>query len=160
MCISIFIIDIYDIMHIYILIFLYSMSKKKKGGNPGLTQIFSKSKKDITKLISVHDSIIILLSFGALFIHIRPLIAAQQSVLWNMSKLFLSKLALLMLHDGICGSFHNKATIHASALHCVTNSNLDKDNFDMLYKIIAEQPSLINDQCTIWKKNKYAIIYW
>ena len=47
----------------------------------GLTPDFSKSKKDITKLISVHDSIIILLSFGTLFIHIRPWMAAQQSIL-------------------------------------------------------------------------------
>ena len=40
-------------------------------GNQGLTQHFSKSKKDITKLISVHDSIIILNSFVhcSLFIH-------------------------------------------------------------------------------------------
>ena len=28
---------------------------------------------------------------------------------------------------------------HVSALHCV---NLDKESFDMLYKMIAEQPSL------------------
>ena len=51
-----------------------------------------------------------------------------------MSKLFLSKLALFALHDGICKSFHNKATIHASALHCVLWQNLDEDSFDMLYK--------------------------
>ena len=36
-------------------------------GNPGLTPNFSKSKnKDTIKLISVHDSMIILLSFGTL----------------------------------------------------------------------------------------------
>ena len=32
-----------------------------KQGNPGLSQNFSKSKKDITKFIAVHDIIIILL---------------------------------------------------------------------------------------------------
>ena len=48
---------------------LYSMSLKK--GNPGLTPNFSKSQKDITNW--VHDSIIILLSFGCM--------ATQQSIL-------------------------------------------------------------------------------
>ena len=43
-----------------------------KKGNPGLTQNFSKLKNDITKIISVHDSIISLLQFGILFILIRP----------------------------------------------------------------------------------------
>ena len=51
-----------------------------KKGNPSLTPNFSKSKNYITKLISVHDSIIILLSFGTLFIHIRPWMAAPQSI--------------------------------------------------------------------------------
>ena len=37
------------------------------------------------------------------------------------------QVGLFVLHDGICGSFHNKATINASA-------NLDEDSFDMLYK--------------------------
>ena len=40
----------------------------------------------------------------------------------------------LCMHDGICGSFHNKATINASALLCVLWQNLDEDSFDMLYK--------------------------
>ena len=73
---------------------------------------------DITELISVHDSIkiIILLSFGTLFIHIWPWMTAQQ--------LFLSKLALFALHDGICGSFHKKTT----------EQNLDEDSLNMLYK--------------------------
>ena len=53
----------------------YSASKKKRRGNSGLTPNFSKLKKDITKLISVHDGIIILFSLG---IHIRAWIAAQQ----------------------------------------------------------------------------------
>ena len=62
-----------------ITISLYSMSIKKR--KPGLTPNFSKPKKDFNKLISVHDSIIILLSFGTLFIHIWPWMAAQQSLL-------------------------------------------------------------------------------
>ena len=96
---------------------------------------FSKLKKDLTKLISVHDSIIIsLLYLGTLFVHIRPWMAAQKSILKNMSKVVLSKLALFVLHDGICGSFHNKATINASALLGVLWQNMDKDSFDMLYK--------------------------
>ena len=54
-----------------------------------------------------------------------------------MSKLVLSKLALFVLHDGICESFHNKATIiiiNASALICGLWQNLDEDSFDMLLK--------------------------
>ena len=51
-----------------------------------------------------------------------------------MSKLVLSKLAMFVLHDDICGSFHGKATINASALLCVLWQNLDEDSFDMLYK--------------------------
>ena len=51
-----------------------------------------------------------------------------------MSKLVLSKLALFVRHDGICGSFHNKATINAFTLLCVLWQNLDEDSFDMLYK--------------------------
>ena len=43
-------------------------------------------------------------------------------------------MALFVLHDGICGSFHIKATINASALLCVLQQNLDEDGFDMLYK--------------------------
>ena len=57
-----------------------------------------------------------------------------------MSKLVLSKLALFVLHYGICGSFHNKSTINASPLLW---QNLDEDSFDMLYKNYCwEQPSL------------------
>ena len=48
----------------------------KKKRNPSLTPNFSKNI--ITKLISLHDRIIILLSFGTLIIHIRPWMAAQQ----------------------------------------------------------------------------------
>ena len=44
------------------------------------------------------------------------------------------KLALFVLHDGICGSFHNKATINASTLLLVLWQNFNEDNFDMLYK--------------------------
>ena len=102
---------------------------------PGFDSInFSKLRKDITKLISVHDSIISLLLFGTLFIHIWPWMAAQQSILSNISKLVLSKLALFVLHNGICGSFQNEATINASALLCVLRQNLDEDSFDMLYE--------------------------
>ena len=50
-----------------------------------------------------------------------------------MSKLVLSKLVLFVLHFGICGSFHNKATISASALLCVLWQNLNEDSFDMHY---------------------------
>ena len=38
-----------------------------------------------------------------------------------------------MLHGGICGSFHNKATTNASALLCVRWQNLGEDSYDMFY---------------------------
>ena len=47
---------------------LYSASLKK--GNPSLTQNISKVIKDVTTLISVGDSIVILLSFDILFNHL------------------------------------------------------------------------------------------
>ena len=50
-------------------------------GNPSLTQNFSKLKKDLTKLISVHDSIFIFLLYGTLIVHIGSGMAAQQSFL-------------------------------------------------------------------------------
>ena len=67
----------------------------------------------------MHDSIIILCFHLVyiLFIHIRPWMAAQQSILLNISELFCPSLRYLRCM--ICGSFHNKATIHASALQCV-----------------------------------------
>ena len=67
-------------------------------------------------------------------------IAAQQMSATNFVKhvkLVSSKLALFVLHDGICGSFHhvhNKATSNASALFYVQWQNLDEDSFDMLYQ--------------------------
>ena len=48
-----------------------------------------------------------------------------------MSKLVLSELALLVLHDCICGNFYH-STINASALLCVLRKNLEEDSFDML----------------------------
>ena len=93
-----------------------------------------KRKKDITKLISVHDNIIILFHlvhcsfiFGHWWLHSNQFVKHVEIV-------FVQKLALFALHDNICGSFHKKATIHASALHCVLWQNLDEDGFDMLYK--------------------------
>ena len=60
--------------------YAYSASYKKEG-NPSLTQNISKLIKDVTTLISVGDSIVILLSFDRLFIHLWPRMAAQQSIL-------------------------------------------------------------------------------
>ena len=63
---------------------------------------------------------------------------------------FWSKLTLFALHDGFCGSFHNKA-----------NSKLGQRQFwHALQKLLLSHPwPNMNDQCTIWKKNKYAIIH-
>ena len=56
---------------------LYKVRVKKR--KPGFDSKFFKIEyRYITKLYSVHDSIIILLSFGTLFIHTWPWMAAQQ----------------------------------------------------------------------------------
>ena len=80
----------------------------------------------------------------------------------NMSKLVLSKLALFVLHDGICGSFHNKATINASALLCVLWQNLDEESFDMLYKndCWAAIPDPIWTTNVPYERGENAIIHW
>ena len=49
----------------------------------------------------------------------------------------LSKLMFFALHDGICGSLHNKQQfMHRSAqtASCTITQNLDEDSVDMLYK--------------------------
>ena len=69
--------------------------KKKKKGHPFFTPNFSKSKKIYNK---TDDSIIILLSFGTLFIHIRPCMAAQQSI-------FVKHFKIVFVQVGIvCGA--------------------------------------------------------
>ena len=145
---------------------------------------FLQIEKDITQLDSVHDSIMILLSFGTfrvvtshfsfrssrvIWSHFMVRVESSQSspvqismetshrilleslvMFWYVTrvwldyntgyivhsysamvgctaiklvkhivKIALSNLASFALHGGICESFHNKATIHASALHCV-----------------------------------------
>ena len=126
-----------------------------------MTPNFSKSKKDITKPISGHDSIIILLLFGILFIHIRPWMAAQEYILQNMSNLFWSKLALFALHGGInfAGTFTLKqATIHASALHCVLWQTWTV--WTCFTKIIAEQPSLTRYERPMYHIFYHPLILW
>ena len=117
----------------------YSELKKKKKETRVWLQI-SQNKKDITQLIPVHiDSIIILLSFGTLFIHIRPWRAAQQSTC-KTSTLFLSKLIALLAFAGAL------ITIQSSALHCVlwlhNLKTWTKTVLTCFPKMIAEQPSL------------------
>ena len=111
----------------------------------------------------MHDSII-LLSFGALFIHTWPLMAAQQSIFVEHVKIVFVQVGMFALCDGISGSFHNKATIPASALHCVLWQNLDEDSFVMLYKIIVEQPSLTQYEQPMyhmkWSKSAWNSVDW
>ena len=70
-------------------------------------------------------------------------------------KLVLSKLTLFALHDDICESFH-KETIHASA-------KLGRRQFwhALQKRLLSSHPwPNMNDQCAIWKNNRYAIIHW
>ena len=57
---------------------VWVIKERKPGFNSQFLQI---KRKDVTKLISVYDSIIIPLSFGTLFIHMRSWMAAQHSIL-------------------------------------------------------------------------------
>ena len=97
-----------------------------------------------------------------MFIHI---LHNNQFCKTYMSNLLLFKLALFALHDGICGSFHNKARINASALHCVLytaqTQNLDEDILTCFTKMIAVWAAIpekthMNDQvvCGSWKSYK------
>ena len=58
-----------------------------KKGKPEFDSKFLKigRQKTLTKLVSLYDSRIIIFSSGTLLIHIRPWMAAQQSILRNMS---------------------------------------------------------------------------
>ena len=69
---------------------LHTVSVKKKGNQDSILN-FSKSKRQITKLLSVDDSTFIFLSYGILVVHIGSGMAAQQSFLKSMSKLSSSK---------------------------------------------------------------------
>ena len=68
-----------------------------------------------------------------------------------MSKLFVSKLALFALHGGICGSFHKKATIHASSLHCELGRRQFWHSLQKLLLSNHPWPNM-NNHCTIWEK--------
>ena len=148
-----------------ILTYLGSKTIKERGTwiDLGLTRLFKLCRFDlgrvdcITKMISVHERLIILLLLGTLFIfghgwlHSNHFCKRCQNCFcpsWRFAP-----------HDGICRSFHNKATIHTSALRCVLHLKIwTKTVLTWFTKIIAEQPSLT--QYTIWKKNRYAIIHW
>ena len=79
-----------------------------------------------------------------------------------MSKLFLSKLALFVLHDGICGSFHNKSTfLHP---YCIVYYILKRKTWTKIVlvcftKIIAEQPSLTKDEQPMYYLKENLISY-
>ena len=62
-------------------------------------------------------------------------------------------LAVFVLHDGIFGSFHNKATINASELLVYYDKTWMK-SFDMLKKgLLSSHPwPNMNVQCTIMKE--------
>ena len=111
-----------------------------------MTPIFSNSKKkNMTELITVHDSIIFLLSFGTFIIQLW--MAAQQSgTAINLVK----HVNIFLLQVGInvwAAWWHlrelSQQTWQSNNIHalCILWQNLDEDSFDMLWKIIAEQPS-------------------
>ena len=104
------------------------VKRKKK---PGLTPNLSKSEKDIAKLISVHDSVIILLSFGTLIFHIRPWMAGCiNQICKTCQNCFCPSWRCLRCMMAFSGAFTTKQ--HFMHPHCIVN--LDEDNFDMLFK--------------------------
>ena len=131
---------------------------------PGFDSKFL-NKKNITKLISVHDCII---SLRLIWYIVHSYSAVDGCTAINFVKhvkLVWSKLALFVLHDGICRSFHSKATIiiNASALLFVLWQNLDEGSFDMLYKNYcwAAIPDPIwTTNVPYERKIKHAIIHW
>ena len=120
-------------------------------GNPGLTQNFSKLKKDITKLISVHDSIFIFLSYGTLIFHIGSGMAAQQSFFVKHFKTV--SIQVLSLYTSSADApivallWKSPAMISCST----NNAYLDIYQFDMFYKklLLCSHPwPNMNELCT------------
>ena len=135
--------------------------KKKKETRVWLQISQNRKKKDISKLISVHDSIIIPLSFGTLFIHIRPWMAAQQFCKscencfcpsWRCLRCMLA----LSLRE-LSQQSNNYSCIRTSL--CILWQNFDEDNFDMLYKNdcwAAIQDPVLTINVPYKRTNKYA----
>ena len=82
-------------------------------------------------------------------------------------------MALLALHNGICGSFHNKATIHASLLHCLKIKSLRRGSFTTTFQIVVfsdilfgpptnvtHQEMLVNVTSTDYKSNQFQSPVW
>ena len=98
--------------------------------NPGLTQNFSKLKRDIAKLISVHDSIIILLSLIWYIAHSHSAMDGCTTI--NLYKTCQQcccpSWRCLRIMVAFAGAF--TTIIHQTA----QTQNLDEDSFDMLYR--------------------------
>ena len=107
-----------------------------------LTPNFSKSKTDITKLISVHDSIIILLSFGTLF-HSYLTMDGCTAVKFvkHVKIVFCPSWRCLRCMMAFAGAFTTK-----TVLTCFTT-------------MIAEQPSLTQYERPIYNMKEKEICY-
>ena len=102
----------------------------------------------------MHKSLIILLSFGILFIHFRPWMAVCTAII-SLNQTWFS----CFFHVGVfCAAWwylrelshvHNKATIHASALHWVLHNLKTRTN------TVFHALRNMKDQCTI--KQKYML---
>ena len=104
-------------------------------------------------VVSAHYKSLLLLLLLLLFIHIWPWMAAQQSILWNVSNCFCPSWRCLRCMMAFAGAFTTKQPfIHP---HC-TNSKLGRRQFwhDLQKLLLSSHPRPnMNDQCTIWKKN-------
>ena len=108
----------------------------KKKGNPGLAPNFSKSKKDIAKLISLYDSIILLLSFGTCIVHSYSAMDGCTAIS------FVKRVKIVFVQVGVvCAAWGHLQELSQRSNNscictalCTTTQNLDDNSFDMLYK--------------------------
>ena len=120
-----------------------------------------------TKLISVHDSIhvIILLSFSTFIVQSYSAMDGCTAInLWNTSKL----IVFVQVGDVCAAWWHlqelsqqsNNSYIRTAL--CTITKLGQRQFWHALQKLLLSSHLLpnMNDQSTIWKTNKYAIIHW
>ena len=111
---------------------LYSVSFKKRNWDSILN--LSKSNRKTMKLLSVVESIFTFLSYGTLVIHIGSGMACSAIIfVKHVKTLFVQVHNAVWMHELLlcCELFKLPQMPSCSA----NNANLDKNNFDMIYKI-------------------------
>ena len=119
------------------------------------------------KLLSVDDSILIFLSYGALVVRIGSSHGWCSAIIFvkHAKIVFVQVLSLCSTQcsaDAWIAALLGKLPQMASC--SANNANLDKNNFGLFYKIYWLVCSHLwphmNEQCTKRKYNNYAIMHW